>query len=260
MIAVDAIESVVRITIDRPEKRNALSPDLLSLLVDAFDSAVDDPDCSVVLLRAEGTAFSAGFDLTGRYGEGKRPEDPWTDREHLRRMTRVVEAVWNCPLPVVAAVQGACLAGGADLVLHCDFVLMAEGARVGYPPARFLGTPPSHMWIHRVGLTTSRRVLLAGEQITSDQATTCGLAQRVVPAERLSDTALDFALNLASCGRELLISNKWVINRGIDLLGRSVLNRIAESEDALAHTSPASRSFKERAGRDGVGAALRSSR
>lgn len=256
MIEVSTVDHVLRVTMNRPDKRNALSPDMLQELRHAFDSAIDQDAVSVVLLRAEGPSFCAGYDLTGRYAEAGRPESPWVDREHLRRMTQVIESVWNCPLPVVAAVQGDCLAGGADLLLHCDFVVMAADARIAHPPTRFLGTPPSHLWVQRVGLDEARRILLLGEQLDAERAAARGFATTVVTVAELDLAASEFAARLGSAARELLISNKWLINRTIDLTGRTLLNRMAETEDALAHTSAASRSFKERAVREGLKAAL----
>lgn len=248
--------SVARITLDRAHKRNAITLEMIEQLNSQIDQVIDNPQLSVILLDAAGPSFCAGFDLTGRYAEGGRPSDPWTDREHLRRMTRAHEAIWNCPLPIVAAVQGACMAGGADLVLHCDFIVMAETGYLAYPPTRFLGTPPSHMWIYRVGLPTARRVLLAGESISAADSIECGLAHTVVPDDQLGEAALQLAEHIAKAGRELLMSNKWIINRGVDLMGRPLLNRVAESEDALSHLSPTSMAFKKRASEVGVRAAL----
>lgn len=162
-------------------------------------------------------------------------------------MTRVVESIWNCPLPVVAAVQGKCVAGGADLLLHCDFVLMAPDAEVGYPPTRFLGTPPSHLWVERLGIDQARRILLTGDVLNAQRAEEIGFAVRSEPSGDLDSRALGFTAKLSEAARELLISNKWLINRSVDLSGRSLLNRIAQTEDALAHTSLASRLFAERA-------------
>lgn len=260
MIKVALEGSIARFTLDREHKRNAISLEMIEQLCTEVDRAVDNPDLSVILLDAAGPSFSAGYDLTGRYAEGGRPSDPWTDREHLRRMTRGHEALWNCPLPIVAAVQGACMAGGADLVMHSDFVVMSENAYLAYPPTRFLGTPPSHMWIYRAGLPTARRVLIAGEKISADDALKCGLAHSVVPDDELGRAALDLAARISGAGRELLMSNKWIINRGVDLMGRALLNRVAESEDALSHLSPRSMAFKKRAGEVGVRAALEETR
>jgi enoyl-CoA hydratase len=171
-------------------------------------------------------------------------------------MTRAHEALWECPLPILAAVQGACLAGGADLVLHCDFIFMSEDAHIGYPPVCFLGVPPTNMWLYRLGLQHARKALLTGAPITSAEAQRCGIAD-VVADDQLDSATFDFANSLSQTSRELLMSNKWVINRGVDLMGRHMLSRIAHSEDALAHTSPASVRFKENAATSGVKGALR---
>lgn len=260
VLEVEVRNNVGWLTLNRPEKRNALSPELLDGLRTQLDAFVDNEKIAVIVLRAAGSCFSAGYDLDGRYAKAERPARPWIDREHLRRMSRTHEAVWDCPLPVIAGVQGPALAGGADLALHCDFIVMATDAYLAYPPAAFLGTAPTNLWVYRAGITQSRAVLLAGGRIDAQTALDCGLAYRVAPVDALDDAVTALAESMAVVDRELLISNKWVINRGVDLMGRSMLQRIAASEDALAHTSAASLEFKRVASEHGLRAALDAAR
>jgi enoyl-CoA hydratase len=156
LIEVEHDGPIAVVTLARPEKRNALSSDLITQLTAAVDDLSLNAATSVVLLRAAGPAFCSGYDLTARYADTEHVPNPWEDRVILREMNRANEAIWTCPVPVIAAVQGACLAGGADLALHRDLMLVADDVRIGYPPVRNLGTPPHNIWLYRVGLLRAR--------------------------------------------------------------------------------------------------------
>jgi len=251
LVLVEQLGRVRRLTLNRPDKSNAISRDLLATLVSEIDGAADDQDTSVIVLQGAGRGFCAGFDL----GAGSQ-QTIWSDRERLRRTGRHLDVVWSCPIPVIAQVHGFALAGGSDLALHCDFLICAEGARIGYPPVRDLGVPPSTMWLYRAGLQMAKRMLMTGDSLTGIEAHEIGLAIEVWPEADLADRALALAQRIALVGREALIGNKAVLNRGIDLMGRATLNRIAETEDALAHTAPSALAFRERAREHGLKVAL----
>jgi enoyl-CoA hydratase len=224
-------------------------------LLDQFADAEADPQTSVVVLRGAGPSFSAGWDLQdAMHGE----HDLRRDRSVLRRTGQRMDAVFNCAIPVIAQVHGHCLAGAADLVLHCDLVLVAHDARIGYPPVRSLGVPSTNMWLYRVGASMARRLLFTGDTITGDDAVTCGLAISAHDATALDAATLALAERVALSSRDMLISNKRVINHGIELMGRSSLQRFAQSEDALAHLSPDAVAFRESAQRAGLSAAFKS--
>lgn len=253
-VAVEQLGRVRRLTLQRPERGNALDAELLAALGAAVEAAADDQATSVLVLRGAGRGFCAGFDL----GAGPpAATDLWSDRLRLQRKARVFDLVWDCPLPVVAAVHGYCLAGGADLALHCDLLVAADDARIGYPPVRDLGVPPTNMWLYRLGPQMAKRLLLTGDSLTGAEAATIGLAVRSVPPADLDDAALALAARVAMVGREALIGNKLVVNRGVDLMGRAVLARIASTEDAIAHGAPAAAAFRDRAAAIGVRGAVR---
>lgn len=259
LIEVEDKGAVRRLTLNRPETHNALSGELLSELQDALEAGTDDTSVSVFIVRGAGRSFSSGFDLgTSSADRRKAMEtDPWRGRDLLRRLTRHHEAVWQCPLPVVAAVHGNCLAGGADLALHCDFMFVANDARIGYPPVRNLGAAPTNLWLYRIGAQQAKRLLLTGDLVSGKEAVEIGLAMQACSVEDLDDVTMAFAQRMALIDRNLLISNKTVVNRGIDLMGRMMLNRIAESEDALGHTSAAAREFGAIATEHGLREAIR---
>lgn len=256
LVEAEQLGRVRRLTLNRPEKRNALSFALLDAIEAALDAAMDDPETSVVVLRGAGKGFCAGFDLTPP-SAATPPPDIWADRERLRRMTRRMEAVWHCPLPIIAQVHGFALAGGSDLALHCDLMVVSQDARIGYPPVRDLGVPPTNLWVYRLGPQTAKRMLLTGDSVSGAEAERIGMAVEAWGPDELDDGTLALAQRMALVGREMLIGNKFVINRGVDLMGRGVLASFATTEDALAHASPVSRAFRQKAFEHGLGTALR---
>ncbi len=165
--------------------------------------------------------------------------------------------IWDCPIPVIAAVQGNCLAGGTDLALHCDLVIAAEDAKIGFPPVRSMGVPPTNMWLYNLGPQWTKRLLLTGDTISGTQAKELGLVVDTVPAAELEQAALALATRMALIGRNLLIANKRVVNMGVELMGRSALQRFAALNDALGHQSPEALAFSQRISEVGLRNAVR---
>src|SRR4051812_22831736 len=151
-------ESGVRsIVLTRADEYNTITPALRDELGAAIDEADADPAVRVILLRAEGPAFCAGYGLdwstAAQAGEGSRTTRVWDSVADYRMMSRFVETymkLWYAAKPTIAAVQGWCIAGGTDLVLCADVIVAGEGASFGYPPARVWGTPTSAMWVYRL--------------------------------------------------------------------------------------------------------------
>jgi enoyl-CoA hydratase len=251
VIAVEQEGPVRTVILNNPDKRNALTPELLDAVVNELEAATDDLETSVVILRGAGKGFSAGFALGG-----PASPDIWADRHRLRRVARRLDAIWECPLPTIACVHGFALAGGADLALHCDLLVVANDARIGYPPVRNLGVPPSNMWLYRLGPEMTKRLLLTGDSITGSEAAELRLAIESCDELDLLGRAMDLAQRMARCGRECLIGNKAVVNRGIDLMGRPFVARLAETEDALGHTSPSAQQFRRLVADEGLRSAL----
>lgn len=253
VLLVEQVGAVRRLTLNRPHKGNALSGDLIAALTAALDDAADDLATSVVVLAGAGRGFCAGFDIT----PGGATQTIWADRVRLRRNSRLFDLMWEFPLPIIAAVHGYCVAGGTDLALHTDLVVTAENARIGYPPVRDLGVPPTNMWVYRLGEQMAKRLLLTGDSLTGTEAVAAGFALAAYPADEVQDRAMALAQRVALNGREVLIGNKYVINRGVDLMGRSMLSSIAVTEDAIGHTAPSATAFRERALDVGLAAAVK---
>ena len=148
-----------------------------------------------------------------------------------------------CALPVIAQVQGNCLAGGTDLALHCDLVIAADDATIGFPPVRSMGVPPTNMWLYHLGPQWTKRLVLTGDTISGTQARDIGLVVATAPADALDRVVLELAERMALIGRDLLVANKRVVNMGVELMGRSQLQRFAALNDAIGHRAPEAKAF-----------------
>lgn len=259
-LAIERIGRVERITINRPERRNAMSRAVQSELIDAVEAAGADPEVHSVIIRGAGKAFCAGYDVT--------PSDDaaHTTAAAISLPRRAVETVnmargwsriWNAPVAVIAQVHGACLAGGTDLALHCDLIVAAEDATFGYPALRMGGTPPSNMWLYHVGAQWAKRLLYTGDTFTGRFAEKIGFALEAVPAADLDEHVLALATRIAAMGRDIVAINKHVLNRGIDLMGRAVLQDISAPMDAIANMAPEMGAFQARAQEIGLAEAFK---
>jgi enoyl-CoA hydratase len=260
-ILVEQLDRVRRITLDRPEKRNALSSTLLAELLDAVEAGARDHGTHVLVLRGAGPSFSSGFDAGPvRPAPGEDVPPPKTigpDLEHLLDVNAQLERLWSCRLPVIAQVHGDCLAGGTDLALHCDIVIVAADARIGYPPARFFGVPPSQMWIYSMGPQWTKRILWGGDLMSGTRAAELGCALEAVAADELDERVLRHARQIARTARDSLIGSKLVANQALELMGRRALQSFAATQDAVAHATPEALEFRRRVREQGIARATR---
>lgn len=254
----ERIGRVGRITLDRPEKLNALSPGLQAEIVEAAKEAEADPDVHALLIRGRGRAFSAGYDITPTQERGAERAER-TIRSDINRMEDMVarwNTLWNLRIPTIAQVHGYCVAGGTDLALHCDMIVVAEDAKIGFTPVRAMGTPPTHMWIYSVGPQWAKRMLLTGDLIDGAKACQIGWAVDAVPAKELDDTGLKLATRMSHIGKDLLTANKYIVNKAVELMGRTLLQQIALEHDAMAHLAPEALEFSRISQEQGLRAAL----
>ncbi|HEY7916016.1 MAG TPA: enoyl-CoA hydratase-related protein [Acidimicrobiales bacterium] len=263
-VLTERIGAVVRLTLNRPARHNPLTPRCIRELLDAVARAGSDPDVRAVVIRGSGPSFSSGYgilpddilpDDTGLGDTG--PAGIEGDVAAMVDLAAGWAQVWDCSIPVVAQVHGNCLAGGTDLALHCDIVVAAEDARIGFPPVRSMGVPPTNMWLYHLGPQWTKRLLFTGDTVSGSEAAAIGLVQAAVPASELDDQVLALATRIALVGRDMLTANKRVINEGVELMGRSRLQRFAALNDAVAHRSPDARAFTARAGEVGLKQAVR---
>lgn len=249
---------VVRLTLNRPEKLNALSVALHTELLQAAKQAEADPNTHAVIIRGAGRAFCAGYDITPTPERGAQ-QTTRTIRSDISRMEDTVgrwHVLWNLRLPTIAQVHGYCVAGGTDLALHCDMIVVAEEARIGFPAVRAMGAPPTHMWLYSVGPQWAKRLLLTGDLIDGKTAREIGWAIAAVPAAELDAAALQLATRISHIGKDLLTANKQIVNKGIELMGRTLLQQIALEHDAIAHLAPEALEFNRIAQEQGLKAAL----
>src|SRR5437879_7500174 len=183
----DGVRSIV---LCRAAEYNTITPALRDELAAAIDAADADRDVHVMLLRAEGPAFCAGYALdwgTRLQGSERERERVWDSVTDLRAMSQFVNSymkLWYSSKPTIAAVQGWCVGGGTDMVLCADLIVAAEGASFGYPPSRVWGTPTTAMWVYRMGLERAKRYLLTGDEIPAPDAARIGLVLETVAGDR----------------------------------------------------------------------------
>ncbi len=249
-IAFDVTDRVARITLNRSEKRNALSGRMLRELHEALLEADDRTDVNVILLRGEGRDFCAGYDLTDSYGGkevGEPDHDPALyrtrsgsiddDTWHLERQQELTLVMLDLHKPIIAKIQGNCLAGGTDLAFSCDIVLAADDAKIGFPAARANGTPPINLWLYHCGPQWAKRMLFSGDTISGLDAARIGLALEAYPADQIDDEANGLARRFSNVDAEILATHKRVVNMQMELAGARTAQRYAAELDARAHLS-----------------------
>jgi enoyl-CoA hydratase len=240
-----------RITLNRPDKLNALSTKLQAELNEALWEADNDRDVHCVVIRGAGRAFSAGYDLTGadgrvpvsriqsedrRYRGGRTLDD---DAWQLERAQRYRMALFDMHKPSIAQVHGYCLAGGTDIALLCDMIVAADDATIGFPPARDLGALPNNMWVYNVGPQWAKRLTMTGDTVTGAEAQQLGLVMKAVPEEHLDNEVEQLADRLAMIDPDLLSANKRIINLALELMGARTLQRLAAENDVRGHNTRA---------------------
>jgi enoyl-CoA hydratase len=247
LILVDRpAEFVQRVTLNRPDKRNALNNQLRGEVFDAFQRADRDPEVRVTILRGAGKCFSAGYDLTQNNNEGQPYFTAPGDANWPRHVVQGWFAVWDLAKPVIAQVHGYCLAGGSELATSCDLVYVAEDAQIGYPPVRSMSPPDMqfHPWL--MGLRGAMEVMLTGDSISGSEAARLGFANRAYPAEELDARVLEVAERVAKIPTDLQQLNKRSVHRAMEIMGLRAALRAGTEIQALGfHTRSAKDYFKK---------------
>jgi enoyl-CoA hydratase len=262
-IRTETQDGVRSIVLCRPDEYNTITPELRDELAAAVEEADADPAVRVMLLRAEGPAFCAGYGLDwstrAQAAEASR-ERVWDSVEDLRVISTFVDTymkLWYAAKPVVAAVQGWCIAGGTDLVLCADLVVAGEGASFGYPPARVWGVPTTAMWVYRLGFERAKRYLLTGDEIPAPEAARVGLILEAVPDERLQEHAMALAKRMAMLPANQLVMLKMLCNRPAESMGISSSRLLGSVFDGIARHTQEGRDFVARAAAVGIREAVR---
>jgi enoyl-CoA hydratase len=276
-LTFDVADRVARITLNRPEKRNALSGQLLRELSEALYEADDRTDVNVIVLAGAGKDFCAGYDLQGTYAGRRELNDKRSGGDHdaalyrsiidtidddawtMERQAEKVLTFAHIHKPIIAKVQGNCLAGGTDIAFQCDMVLAAEDARIGFPAVRANGMPLSHNWYYHVGPQWAKRIMLSGDCVSGIDAARIGLVLDAVPAAELDAEVMALAKRVALVDTGLLTANKRIINIAMELAGQKVLQRLDAEMDARAHLAngPRRTRFKKDMAEAGLKEALK---
>jgi len=220
LVLYDADDKVSIITLNRPEKLNAISAELQQQLTDAFASADTDAATSVVLLRAEGRSFCAGYDISAKEpGADDWRSDAAKAHEHLRPQMKFEMLPWMMKKPVIASVQGHVMGGGCELVMLCDLTIAADNASFGEPEVRFSSVGPAIVMPMIIGYKKARELLYFGDTIDARTALDLGMVNRVVPVAELREASQRYAKRLSLISPEALYATKRAVNRGADAAG-----------------------------------------
>ncbi len=246
------------LTLSRPERLNAINDVMPGEIRQAVERANEDDEVRVIVVRGEGRSFCAGYDLKqfaeedteGRWNQGP-VWDPVKDYRVMKRNTDDFFSLWRSLKPTICQVQGHAVAGGSDIALSCDVLIMATDARIGYPPARVWGCPTTAMWVYRAGAQRAKRMLLTGDTIDGTTAAEWGLALEAVEPERLEAAVEELADRMAGVPTNQLVMQKLMINQAYDNMGLSGTQTLATLFDGITRHSPEGRWFREFAERDG---------
>jgi enoyl-CoA hydratase/carnithine racemase len=246
----------VRLVLNRPDKLNALSAELVATLDAAIVAASDDARVRVIVLEGAGRAFSAGYDLTEEAEGGIGGPVAW--REALAVDVAATLRILDCPKPVIAQVHGYALAGGLELAMACDLVVAAEGTRFGEPEIRYGSAPVTLLMPYLIGQKKTRELLLTGDLIDAVEAERIGLINRVVPADQLAAEVDALADRLARTPPEVIGPTKRMLNRAMDAAGFRLAVEAGLDLGAIVNAAdtPEQREWDEIVRRDGLKAAL----
>ncbi|MQA08657.1 MAG: crotonase/enoyl-CoA hydratase family protein [Pseudonocardiaceae bacterium] len=251
------------IVLARPDEYNTITPNLRDALSAAIDDADADPEVRVILLRADGPAFCAGYGLDWATEFQATEEDSsrvWDSAADFRMMSSFVDTylkLWYAAKPTIAAVQGWCVAGGTDMVLCADLIVAADSARFGYPPARVWGTPTTAMWVYRLGFEKAKRYLLTGDEIPARTAADIGMILEVVPDDQLLEHATALAGRIARLPGNQTEMLKLLCNQTAENMGLSSSRTLGTFLDGVARHTQEGRDFVARAAQTGFRHAVR---
>ncbi len=244
------------VALNRPKKMNSLSDGLLDTAYAAIQELAEDNEIRAIIIKGEGRAFCAGYDLAPR----EVPIDTvlgW--RGHAEHGSRLMFAIWNCRKPVIAQVHGHCLGGGCDIAMVCDFTIAAGGTMFGEPEVQFNSAPPFAIMPYVLGMKKTKELLLLGDSITAAEAERIGLVTRVVPQEALEQEVMNLARKLAKMPVPSMTLNKETINRTYEMAGLTNAIHYGENNFAtiIMSKTPFEEKFYEIIEKEGMGAAFK---
>ena len=283
-VRYEVVERVARITLDRPERGNGITARMIEELVGCVERADLDPAIHVLLLAGSGSGFCGGYDLVesaeGMAAAGGGPggersgspldqgviaanHDPahtWdamVDYAMMSRNVRGFMSLFNCGKPVVCKVHGFCVAGGTDLALCADLLVIAEDAKIGYPPARVWGSPTTALWAHRIGAQRAKRLLFTGDSLSGREAVEWGLAIEAPAADRLDERTEVLLTRIARMPINQLMMMKLLVNQTLYSQGLHTTQVLGAVFDGITRHTREGYAFQQHAAEAGFREAVR---
>jgi enoyl-CoA hydratase len=274
---------VARVTLNRPERGNGITSRMPVELAECVERANLDPAIHVIALAGNGTGFCGGYDLVASaegdmsglggaevppgspldpatIGANHQPEsnwDPVTDYQFMARNVRGFMSLFHSEKPVLCKVHGYCVAGGTDMALCSDLLVVAEDAKIGYPPARVWGSPTTAMWALRLGAMRAKRLLLTGDSLTGAEAAEWGLATEAVPAAGLDERFEWLLERVARMPINQLVMMKLLVNQTVETQGLRQAQTLGTFFDGIARHTEEGHAFVRRAAESGFREAVR---
>jgi enoyl-CoA hydratase len=264
-IAADpAHPRIARLLLNRPERLNAISMAMPREIRAAVDWAVANPDIHVIVVEGAGKGFCGGYDLAESAEamidhpcqQEKTPWDPMVDYAFMKQNTEDFMSLWRCPKPTIAKVHGHAVAGGSDIALCCDLLLMADDARIGYMPTRVWGCPSTAMWTFRLGPLRAKQLMFTGDTLSGREAADWGLANQAVPLAQLEAETLALAERIAGVPSSHLAMHKMVVNQVMLNMGLEQTQMMANVFDGITRHNPEGLWFRRYAQQQGFKAAV----
>ena len=246
LLVDDPRPKVRRITLNRPEKRNALSNPLRGELFAALQAADHDRDVHVMILRGAGKCFSSGYDLSADTSGGLPFPSAMGDGFWPRHVVEGAFRIWDLAKPVIAQVHGYCLAGGSELMAACDLAYVGESAQIGYPPVRLMSPPDNqfHPWM--AGMRNAMELMLTGDGVDGHEAVRMGLANRCYPDGELEERVLDIAERISKIPPDLQQLNKRSVHRAMEIMGMRAAIRAGTEMQALGFHQKSAREYLQK--------------
>ncbi len=256
--------NILTLTLNRPDKLNALTPVLLSELAAELDKAATDRDISVVIIKSAGHVFCAGYDLneadwiTSQYPANfENGVDYDTDKADIEALLAYWLKLWGFPKPIIAEVQGPCLSGGGELLAVCDIVIASKKASFSHPAARDLGIPPTvFLWPILIGMRKTKELLYTAGTLDAEQAEQLGLINHVVSSDALSQKTLEIARDIARTPIDHLMILKEATHNFYENMGMHDAMKKAAKLDADFHQSETFLTFFKTVRENGMKSAL----
>jgi enoyl-CoA hydratase len=285
-LTYEVADRVARITLNRPERGNGITLAMIAQLERCVEQADLDPAVHAILLAGAGKGFCGGYDLVesaegqGRLGgrdhdlspppgspldpavmaanhDPARAWDATIDYAMMSRNVRGFMSLFHCGKPVVCKVQGFCVAGGTDMALCSDLLVIAADAKIGYPPARVWGSPTTAMWAYRLGPQRAKRLLFTGDSLSGAEAQEWGLAIEAPPAERLDERTEILLGRIARMPLNQLRMMKLLVNQSLYAQGLQATQALGTLLDGVARHTPEGYAFQQQAMHDGFREAVR---